>query len=310
MTAPRARLVLNPSAGRDEAGALAERINSRLRERYPSLEIVMTVAGGDGEMAARRAVQDGCEHVLIGGGDGTLNEVLNGVAAVPRGLERTTFGLIPLGTGNDFAQAIGIPTEVEPALDVMLAGRTVEVDVGRVNGRLFVNVSAGGFIAEVSEAVTPRMKSLAGQLAYLLGGAQALVDFTPVPVVLAARPGDIRMSADIYAFAVCNSRLIGGGRLIAPHAVVDDGLLDLCLIEGMPTIEFVALLRRVSSGEHVEDPRVHYFHVSHARMDFDSAVRLNTDGEVLAAQTCEYDVLPRAARFLAGDAPFADSDAQ
>ena len=310
MPRPRARLILNPAAGRDEAGTLAETINARLRERYGALEIVMTVAAGDGELAARRAVEDGCEHLLVGGGDGTLNEVLNGVAAVRGGLDRATLGVIPLGTGNDFAQALGIPTDLEPALDVLLQGRTVTVDAGRVNGRLFVNVSAGGFIAAVSEAVTPRMKSLAGQLAYLVGGAQALVEFDPVPLTLTAQPGNVRISSNIYAFAVCNSRLIGGGRLIAPHAVVDDGLLDLCLIGGMPTIEFVALLRRVSSGEHVDDERVHYFQISHASLDFESPIGLNTDGEVLEARRCDYDVMPRAVRFLAGAAPFADSSAE
>jgi diacylglycerol kinase (ATP) len=303
-------LILNPAAGRDEAGALAETINARLRERYGALEIVMTIAAGDAEPAARRASEDGCEHLLIGGGDGTLNEVLNGVASLPGALERTTFGVIPLGTGNDFAQALGIPTELDRALEVLLGGRTVAVDAGRVNGRLFVNVSAGGFIAEVSEAVTPRMKSLAGQLAYLLGGAQALAEFDPVPLTLTAEPGNVRMTTEIYAFAVCNSRLIGGGRLIAPHAVVDDGLLDLCLIEGMPTLEFVGLLRRVSIGEHVDDPRVHYLQVAHATLEVEEPIRLNTDGEVLEARRCDYDVMPRAVRFLAGEAPFAASDAE
>ncbi len=212
----------------------------------------------------------------------------------------TIFGLIPLGTGNDFAQALGIPPELEPALDVLLKGRTVAVDAGRVNGRLFVNVSAGGFIAAVSEAVTPRMKSIAGQLAYLVGGAQALADFDPVPLTLTAEPGNIRMSSSIYAFAVCNSRLIGGGRLIAPHAVVDDGLLDLCLIDGMPTIEFVGLLRRVSSGEHVDDPRVHYLQIARASLEFEHPIALNTDGEVLEARRCDYDVMPRAVTFSGG----------
>lgn len=305
MTAPRARLILNPAAGRDAAASQALLINSRLRERYESLEVVLTVGAGDCEQAARRAIEDGCEHLFVGGGDGTLNEALNGVASVEGGLAGTVFGLLPLGTGNDFAQALGIPADTEPALDVVLQGQTMTVDVGTVNGRCFVNVSAGGFMAEVSEAVTPQLKSFAGRLAYLVGGAQTLLDFDPVSLVLTSEPGAARIEMGMYAFAVCNSRLVGGGRLIAPHAHVDDGLLDICVIDAMPTMEFVGLLRQVSTGEHVEDPRVHYVQASRATLTFERSVRLNTDGEVLEARTCEYGILPRAATFFAGDTPFS-----
>jgi diacylglycerol kinase (ATP) len=308
MTSARARLILNPAAGRDAAAGQALLINSRLRDRYESLEIVLTVAAGDCEAAARRAVEDGCEHLFIGGGDGTLNEALNGVASVDGGLARTVFGLLPLGTGNDFARALGIPTETEPALEVVLGGRTLPVDVGTVNGRCFVNVSAGGFMAEVSEAVTPQMKSLAGRLAYLVGGAQTLLEFEPVGLTLTSEPGAAHIEMGMYAFAVCNSRLVGGGRLIAPHAIVDDGLLDICVIDAMPTMEFVGLLRQVSTGGHVEDPRVHYVQASRATLSFDRSVRLNTDGEVLEARTCEYGILPRAATFFAGEAPFSTGE--
>src|SRR5204863_3998868 len=93
-------------------------------------------------------------------------------------------------------------------------------------------------------------------------------------------------SASLLAFAVCNSRLIGGGRLIAPHAVADDGWLDVCLIHAMPALEFVALLRRVSSGDHVDDDRVTYFRTQGLELVFDRVIRINTDGQVLEADRC------------------------
>jgi diacylglycerol kinase family enzyme len=148
------------------------------------------------------------------------------------------------------------------------------------------------------------MKSLAGRLAYLVGGAQALLDFDPVRTTLAAEPGGHRVGTGVYAFAVCNSRLIGGGRLIAPHALIDDGLLDLCVIEAMSTMEFVALLSQVSDGAHVQDPRVRYLQVSNAELRFERPIKINTDGEVLEVRMCEYRVLPRAARFLCGEPRF------
>ena len=109
----------------------------------------------------------------------------------------------------------------------------------------------------------------------------------------------------LYAFAVCNSRLIGGGRLIAPSAIIDDGLLDVCLIEGMSAMEFVNLARKVADGDHVDDPRVRYFQASSLVIDLEPEAWINTDGEVLSARRCEYTVQPGAATFLAGDAPFS-----
>jgi diacylglycerol kinase (ATP) len=294
----KSKLILNPLAGTDAAPDHLARMNERLRSRIGTLDIVITVAEGDASETARQAVQDGYDHLFIAGGDGTLNEALNGVASAG-GLDAVTFGVIPLGTGNDFATALGLPDDVEAAIDQLLGSDAVLVDVGRLNDRCFVNVSAGGFLAEVSDAVNPRLKTVAGKLAYLIGGAQVILDYEPVRAQLrrvdgAAAPEDMAL----YAFAVCNSRLVGGGRLIAPDALVDDGELDVCLIHAMPTLEFLTLLRRVSDGEHVEDDRVAYFRTRELELAFDRPIKVNTDGQVLEADRCCYRILPQAARFL------------
>lgn len=304
-----AKLIVNPRAGSEAALDHLPTINERLRERFDRLDIVLTAPDGDAIEAGRQAVEDGYEHIIVGGGDGTLNEVLNGVAQAPGGLARVTFGILPLGTGNDFAEALGVPDDIEAALDVLLEGTPVAVDVGQLNdARVFVNVSAGGFIAAVSDAVSQPLKSLTGSLAYLIGGAQVLLEYEPVRArVQIGGPDAAPKETALYAFAVCNAPLIGGGRLIAPHAVVDDGQLDVCLIHAMPTLEFVALLRRVSAGEHVEDDRVTYCRTGTLALTFDQRIKVNTDGQVLEADRCRYRILPTAARFLRGatrrDAP-------
>jgi diacylglycerol kinase (ATP) len=303
VTTSRARLILNPSSGRERGRDHLEALSARLGERYRPLEVVLTAGDGDAERAAATAVADGCGTLFVAGGDGTVNEAVNGVGAA-HGLETTTFGVIPLGTGNDFATALGIPADVDAAAGVLLAGRTIQVDLGEVNGRLFFNTSGGGFVAEVSVAVTPQLKTIAGRLAYLIGGAQSLLEYEPVRATVTADPGGERIGLGLYAYAVCNSRLIGGGRLIAPYALIDDGLLDLCLIEAMSTLEFVALARKVAGGDHVNDPRVRYLRASHITLTFDRLVKVNTDGEVMEAASCEYRVLPRAARFLSGEPQF------
>jgi diacylglycerol kinase (ATP) len=309
----KAKLIVNPVSGTDAAPDLLTAINSRLRERVGSLDIVITTAEGDATQAAQEAVRDGYDHLFIGGGDGTLNEVLNGVANIEHGLSQVTFGVIPLGTGNDFATALGLPADISDAIDTLLQGDTAIVDIGRMNEQHFVNVSAGGFIAEVSDAVNPQLKTVAGKLAYLIGGAQVMLTYEPVRVQLvrvksAATPSaasardlsPLPSTMLLHAFAVCNSRLVGGGRLIAPHATIDDGRVDVCLIEAMPMVDFLALLKRVSDGEHVDDPRVIYFQAEALELAFDRVIKVNTDGQVLETNRCCYDVLPRAARFLRG----------
>jgi diacylglycerol kinase (ATP) len=300
----RARVILNPSSGRERGPESIELLSARLREKYRDVEMAVTTGDGDAERAAAGAVDDGCDALFVAGGDGTVNEAMNGLAAAGV-LDQVVVGVVPFGTGNDFAAALGIPLETDAALDVLLQGRELRVDLGHVNGRVFVNTSGGGFIAEVSEAVTTQLKSIAGRLAYLIGGAQALIEFEPVQATITMEPGQRRLSLGLYTFAVCNSRLIAGGRLIAPEAIIDDGLLDLCLIESMSALEFVALARKVADGEHVEDPRVLYMQVEAVRIELDRDVKVNTDGEVFSGRQCEYRVLPRAARFFAGDSPFA-----
>jgi diacylglycerol kinase (ATP) len=304
MSKPRARVIANPSSGRELAAGHAQALAAGLRSSYSGLEVVFTTGNGDAREAAAQAVVDGCRTIFVAGGDGTLNEAVNGVAGAGA-LESVRFGIIPLGTGNDFAAGLDIPLEVEPALATLLRGRELRVDLGTVNGRMFLNTSGGGYIAEVSVNVTPQLKTVAGRLAYLIGGAQALLEYEPVRATVRAEPGGLRLGLGLYAFAVCNSRMIGGGRLIAPQAIIDDGLLDVCLIESMTAMEFVALARKVADGEHVNDPRVRYLQASSVVFECEREIRFNTDGEVLPATRCEYRVLPRAATFLCGDNPFS-----
>jgi diacylglycerol kinase (ATP) len=318
----KSRLIVNPVSGTDSGPDYLQTINERLRASVGEMDIVMTTGPRDAADAAESAARDADnDSLFVAGGDGTLNESVNGVARVEGGLGRITFGLIPLGTGNDFASALGLPEDVEEAIKILLAGRAIRADVGVLNERRFVNVSAGGFIAEVSDAVNPQLKTVAGKLAYLVGGAQVLFEYEPVRAEITVEGGNggeaVPRELALELFAVCNSRLVGGGRLIAPRAVIDDGLLDVCLVEAMPTLEFLGLLTRVSEGDHVTDERVHYFRARSVELHFDRTLKVNTDGEVLETDFCRYTVEPRAARFLAGDAPYlaagqqtADGDRQ
>lgn len=315
-------LIVNPASGSESAVESLPRVNERLRSAFGDLDITVTTGAGDAEAAAARAVGNGAQYLFVAGGDGTLNEALNGAVAAGR-LEDVIVGLVPLGTGNDFAGAIGIPEDLDEALSILERRRIATVDIGVLNDRVFANVSAGGFIAEVSDAVSPALKTIAGKLAYLIGGAQVLLDFEPMRMTwqpqgewhVLSPLGDDTVQADaspewladreIALFAVCNSRLVGGGRLIAPHALIDDGWLDVCVVEAMPLLDFVGLLRQVADGQHVTDPRVGYARVRGVTCTFDRVARVNTDGQVLETRECRYRVRPKALQVLTGDVRFS-----
>ena len=137
--ARKARLVVNPTAGQDEGASKLPELNARLRARLPDLDIVLTVAEGDAEQAAADAASRGYSHVFAAGGDGTLNEVVNGVLRVPDALGGVVLGVIPLGTGNDFARALGLSADVDVAIERLAAGRPREVDVAFLDDRAFLN---------------------------------------------------------------------------------------------------------------------------------------------------------------------------
>ena len=303
----KSRLIINPVSGSDSAPHYIEQIQQALGLQFGELEICTTEKAGDAGQMAAEAIRNGCTHVFSAGGDGTLNEVLNGVANEPDGLAQITFGVIPLGTGNDFANAaLFLPQDVEAALEVLAKNKSVAVDVGKVNEYFFVNVSAGGFIAEVSEAVDPTLKSVAGKLAYLIGGAQVLLDYESVKtnVKFSYASGEkVQRTFNIEMFAVCNSKMVGGGRLIAPDAEINDGLLDVCIFEATDTLDFLTTLAQIASGGHIGDESVTFFRVSEIEFDFERETNVNADGEVFNVRKCHYKILPGAAKFLTGEPP-------
>src|SRR4051794_21164550 len=246
-------IILNPSAGSvGELDALAARLAT-----LPNAEIRLTNKPGSAMRFARTALKKGRETIVAAGGDGTLNEVLNGIG---EDFASVRVGLIPLGTGNDFARSIGLAAELETALETVRAGATRQVDLVRVTSddvRYFVNVSAGGFSGLVDEKLTPEIKKNWGPLAYLRSAAAALPDLRAYRTTLALDNSESFM-LDLYNVVVANGRYVGGGTLIAPEAAIDDGLLDVILIQQRSAAELALLAAQVALGTHLTSEAVIY----------------------------------------------------
>jgi diacylglycerol kinase (ATP) len=282
-------------------------INERLRTIVRDLDITLTASADDAERAAARAADDGCDALYVAGGDGTLNAVLRGLAARDA-LRAMPIGVIPFGTGNDFVKALDVGDQPDLALEALVASRVIDVDIGMLNDRPFANTSAGGFIADVSEQVTESLKDVTGKLAYLIGGAKALFGTAPFTARLiindARHGGEAARALDMQMFVASNARFIGGGYEIAPRALIDDGLLDVLVVPRMSMLDFVGVLQGLAAGD-VRHPEVLHFRGASFDLEFDRAVHVNADGELLEASCCRYRVLPAAARFFCGPNPHA-----
>lgn len=287
-------IILNPSAGgvRD-----LDEVVARFG-RLPDAEIRLTNKRGSAARFAKTALRKGRELIIAAGGDGTLNEVINGIGE-NAGAARV--GLIPLGTGNDFARSIGVPTDLEAAIDLILAAKTRAVDVVRVTSdevRYFVNVSAGGFSGLVDEKLTPKMKKTWGPLAYLRSAAAAWPELRAYRTTLSFDDEE-SMMLELYNVVVANGRYVGGGTLIAPEAVIDDGLLDVVLIPKRPAPELTMALAQIALGTHLSSKAIVYRRAAQLTVKSKPGMWFNVDGELVGNEPARFEILPRALRFIA-----------
>ena len=254
-----------------------------VRERGHNVRVHVTWEKGDGELLASEAVADGAEVVVAVGGDGTVNEVVNGLDGTD-----TPFGIVPIGTANDFAKQVGIPLDPDHAMDVILHRKAVRIDTAMLNGRRFLNVSSGGVGAEATAETPSEAKELLGMLAYAITGVRKLVDLRPHRATFKA--GDFELTTEFLLFAVGNGRTTGGGTLIVPQASVTDGLLDVCIVEAMPRADFAKLVLRIRHGDHVGNDGVHYLKVPAMDITAGESLSVNVDGEPSDARRLEYKV--------------------
>jgi diacylglycerol kinase (ATP) len=287
-------IILNPAAGKARD---VEDVVARL-SRVPNGEIRISSKPGSAARFASAALRKGFDLVVAAGGDGTLNEVVNGIG---ENLGDARLGLIPLGTGNDFARTIGVPDDIEAAIDLIVIGETREVDLVRVTSdevRYFVNVSAGGFSGLVNEKLTPEMKKTWGPLAYLRGAAAALSELRAYRTTLALNNSE-SLTLDLYNVVVANGRYVAGGTLIAPEASIDDGLLDIVLIPQRSAPELALLAAQVALGTHLTSDAIVFRRAAQLTVNSKPGMWFNVDGELVGNEPARFEILPRALRFIA-----------
>lgn len=257
-----------------------------LRERGHVVWPRLTLEAGDARRQARELSRGGAELLVAVGGDGTVNEVANGVART--GWDGA-LAVIPEGTANDFATGLGLPEDADAALEVALSGRRRRLDLGRVNGRYFVNMSTGGFGAESAEEASPEAKRLLGPWAYVATGVKEFVELKPSRARFHT-PSRELYDGDVTLFAVGNGKCTGGGNLLTPRAEPDDGELDVMIVPGMTRLDLLALIPELRAGSHLDNPAVLYYRTKRLRVESESELSMNADGEPMRGDFFTYSV--------------------
>lgn len=265
------KLIYNPAAGRGRTRRRIAAVEACLSKRGARLDVHATSGAADLTRVAAESSRAGFDRVVVCGGDGTVHFALREFD-----LEHGTLGVVPLGSGDDFARGAGIPRDIEGACEAILGGRTREVDVATASGTRFVGVAGLGFDSEVA-AFANEVKVMRGSAVYVYAILRVLPRFTPHPVRITI-DGSSR-SDSIMFMAVGNSRQYGGGIRIVPAAEIDDGVLDYCIVHRTSRFQLLKTLPRAYTGAHVRSPFVETGRGRSLHVESDRVLEVYADGE-------------------------------
>lgn len=272
----RARVIYNPTAGREIFKKHIAEVLQKLEQAGYETSCHATTGEGDATKAARYAVERRFDLVVAAGGDGTLNEVVNGLAEQDF---RPKFGILPAGTTNDYARALHIPRDIIEATDVIVKGDTIPIDIGKMNDRYFINIAGGGRITELTYEVPIKLKTMLGQLAYYLKGIEMLPSLRSTDVKI-EYDGKL-FEGEVMLFLVGLTNSVGGFERLAPNASINDGMFSLLALKKTNLADFIRIATLALRGEHINDPKVIYTKAKRIKVTSptNNHVQLNVDGE-------------------------------
>lgn len=294
-----AKVIINPFARGGRTGKRWPQISELLKDAGLSFDHDFTEGVGHGIELAREAVAKGYELVIAVGGDGTVNEVVNGLVD-EGGKGRATLGIISMGVGSDAVRSLGIPRDYAEACRLFSNFKRVTIDLGAVEymrgnervRRLFVNTAGLGFDAAVIEGTKRRLKIIRGTVPYVVGLMTTLVTYRNKEAALSI--DGVRQDERIFFVVVNNGRYFGGGMKIAPDADPCDGLLDVVIAGDAGKIEVLWFLPRVYRGTHVTHPKVRMYQAKSIEVNSSQRLLLQADGELLGEAPASFSVLPAA----------------
>jgi YegS/Rv2252/BmrU family lipid kinase len=292
-------LLVNPAAGGGKAARLAPQAERTLRSHGLAVRRVDTRDLQHARELAVSAARAG-ERVVVLSGDGAIGVVAEALRDVPGAV----LGVLPGGRGNDLARALGVSQEIDQACATIAGGVVRPMDVGEVLGaagepaRSFVGIASAGFDSDANR-IANEAPSWFGNLVYAYGALRALLAWRPARIEIELDPPGERRSFLAYTVGACNSRSYGGGMRAAPDALLDDGLLEVIVLENVSKLAFLTkILPRVFSGEHVREPCVHMFRAREVSIEADRPFTMYADGDPIGELPLRVRAVPAAVNVL------------
>jgi diacylglycerol kinase (ATP) len=289
-------VVANPAAGHGKAGTLIGRVASQLHTLGIDHQVRVSESAAELEDLAHRAAEEGADIVAVLGGDGSVGAAANGLVGTAAAL-----AILPAGTGDDFAKAVG-PAKLEAAARLLAVPDIREVDLLKVTAgaqeRYVVNIAGAGFDSEVNETANAMSIRLGGTGTYIVAVLRTLRRF--VPASYAIEVDGERVTTDAMLVVVGNSRSYGGGMRVLPDARIDDGLLDVCIVHALSAPAFLRAFPRVFRGTHVSHPKVTMLRGRRVTAEANRRIQVYGDGERIGSLPAIFEIRPDALRLVVG----------
>jgi diacylglycerol kinase (ATP) len=289
----RTLIILNPAAHNERALRKRTEVEALARDCV----VCTTTYTGEAEELARRGVTDGFAKIVAAGGDGTINEVVNGICQPGHGSGNdVALGVLPIGTMNVFATELGLPVHNLPVCwDIIRGSEARLVDLPKANNKFFVQLAGVGLDAQVVQETSANLRRSFGPLSYLISAAQ----------IAARRPPRLRIESEDTNLDEGSFVLIGNGRLYGgpfpffKHAVIDDGMFDVIVFKSLGYLEIIRYLQDVVFSSEIRLPEVEYFQTRRLRVESDQTVPVELDGELVGTCPVEFSLRERSLRVLA-----------
>ncbi|MDN5331439.1 MAG: hypothetical protein PWP45_664 [Tepidanaerobacteraceae bacterium] len=284
----KAFFVVNPTAGKKRALKIWNHLKPLIDFHY---EFALTEGPGNATEIARQALRAGYEKIVAVGGDGTVREVVQALSH-----RKASLGVIPAGTGNDFVRSVGIPSDPKKALEVLKSGKVRCIDLLRAGDSFFINVAGAGLDAEVADAVNKSARFFNGTVTYVVQLIKVLAASTPRHVTIEIDGKTVKRRA--WLVSVGNARYYGGGMMICPDALVDDGFLDVCIVNEISKVELLRFLPSVFSGKHKNHPAYEVLRGKKVKIKFNPPAKVHVDGDITGITPVEFSIEPGALKLL------------
>lgn len=285
----RIKIIVNPSSGRRIVQNKLEKIQTILLDKGYILSRDNTGKKDDAKEFAKIACQERWDMIIVCGGDGTVNEVVSGVADSEF---KIPIAIFAAGTVNDFANAMKLPREVEGFIEMIENKKTQRVDIGKVNDRYFINVAAGGLMANIAHKAEVDLKTLFGKLGYYFEAIRELPSQNLSGYDISIESEEVNYKGKILLYLISNSQSIGGVKNAAPKAEVSDGLLDVMFLKEVAFQDVMEIILKLQNGQHIQNNKIEYFKTKRVDIYSDEKLEIDLDGEYGGDLPATFEVNP------------------